>query len=414
MIEKTKKYLAIILSVVMVCSISILLPDNHQKHITASVDLADDTEVEETTGDGIFEPEETTTLGEGITPEEITTELETEEPAQPKEDINNAQIQIETQEVYTYTGAEIKPKVIVVYDEFTLSSDTDYTVMYENNINVGTAKINITGIGQYEGTVTKEFTITQKDLTDSDITVDASNLGTFAFNGKDRTPIVTIKYNGKVLNPMADFTVKYSNNFYPGTATVTLEGIDNFKGQVVKTFKITKTPIGNVTIRTSFNTAKQLVVTVNNGSYGMTKGKDYTYTAVTDSLGNITITFQGLGSNYTGTYVVKIAADDNPNKPVPPTVKRTAFKKAKNIKSKKIKITWKKISGAAGYEIAYSTNKNFKKKKTTTITKKTNKYIIKKLKLKTKYYIRVRAYKVFNGKNYYGNWSKKAKIKVKK
>lgn len=336
-------------------------------------------------------------------------------PNRPKVEISESK----EGQTYKYTGSEIRPDVDVRFSGNTLVQDTDYTVSYEDNINAGTAKVKVVGIGKYEGVINDvyNFEIGQKDLSDSDVVADESNLKTaLEFNGKDRTPIVILSFNGKQLNVNADYTTKYENNFYPGTATVTIIGIGNFKGQIVKKFTIIKKPIGNVTIRTSFDAAKQLVITVNNGSYKMTKDKDYTYTVVTDAEGNITITFTGLAPNYSGTYVKKIAAADNPNRPVPPTVKKTKIKKVKNTKGKKVKLSWKKISGASGYQIKYSTTKKFKKKKTKTktIKKNTAKYTIKKLKKKTKYYIKVRAYKVYNGKPYYGKWSKKKSVTINK
>jgi len=56
---------------------------------------------------------------------------------------------------YLFTGKEIKP---VVTSE-TYVKDEDYTVTYENNIESGTAKVIITGINDYSGTITKEFEI---------------------------------------------------------------------------------------------------------------------------------------------------------------------------------------------------------------------------------------------------------------
>ena len=60
-----------------------------------------------------------------------------------------------------------------------------------------------------------------------------------------------------------------------------IKGIDGYTGQITKEFQIVKKEIGNVTIRTEFEN-KQLKITVNNGSYAMTKGTDYDYTVETD------------------------------------------------------------------------------------------------------------------------------------
>lgn len=92
---------------------------------------------------------------------------------------------------------------------------------------------------------------------------------------------------------------------------------------------------------------------------------------------------------------------------------KTKIKSIKNIKTKKIKLTWKKIKDVKGYQIRYATNKKFKKAKIKTVKKNTTKVTLKKLK-KKKYYIQVRAYRVVNGKKVVGKWSKRRSIKVKK
>lgn len=90
-------------------------------------------------------------------------------------------------------------------------------------------------------------------------------------------------------------------------------------------------------------------------------------------------------------------------------------------KKKSFKYEIKSVSKAAGYQIQYSLNKKFKKaKKYKTKTKsikasnkKTVKGTIKKLKKKKKYYVRVRAYKILNGKKLYCKWSSREKVKTK-
>ena len=94
--------------------------------------------------------------------------------------------------------------------------------------------------------------------------------------------------------------------------------------------------------------------------------------------------------------------------------KSTNTKKIKAAK-KAISVTWKKVSGVKGYQIQVATDKKFKKnKKTVTIKKqKTTKTTVKKLKAKKKYYVRVRTYKIVNGKKVYSSWSKVKSVKAK-
>ena len=59
----------------------------------------------------------------------------------------------------TYDGTAHKPDVIVAWLENKLKEGTDYTLSYSNNVNAGTAKVTITGIGKYTGSVTTSFEI---------------------------------------------------------------------------------------------------------------------------------------------------------------------------------------------------------------------------------------------------------------
>ena len=88
------------------------------------------------------------------------------------------------------------------------------------------------------------------------------------------------------------------------------------------------------------------------------------------------------------------------------------LKKVKKSKTCKVTLSWKKVTGAKGYQLQYALNKKFKKKKS--IQTKKTKYTIKKLKKKKTYYIRVRAYKMNGRKKVYGKWSKVKKVKIKK
>lgn len=94
--------------------------------------------------------------------------------------------------------------------------------------------------------------------------------------------------------------------------------------------------------------------------------------------------------------------------------KKTSIKKLSKGK-KKFTVTWAKVSGVKGYQIQYSSDKKFKKNnKSVTVTKqKTTKATVKKLKSKKKYYVRVRTYKMVNGKKIYSSWSKVKSVKTK-
>ena len=95
-------------------------------------------------------------------------------------------------------------------------------------------------------------------------------------------------------------------------------------------------------------------------------------------------------------------------------VAKASLTSAKNSKSKQILLKYKKVSGAKGYEISYSTDKKFKKAVTKKNTAKTS-YTISKLKKGKTYYVRIRAYKIDStGKKVYGKYSSVKKAKVSK
>ena len=159
--------------------------------------------------------------------------LETAEiPALSRISISKASVTLSTS-TYAYDGKAKKPGVTVKLNGKTLKNGTDYTVSYSNNTKVGTAKVTITGKGNYTGLVSKTYSIKNnfKKAT-------VSGISTKAFTGKNITQSITVKYNGKTLKNGTDYTVSYSNNKNIGTATVKITGKGSYTGTITKTFKI--------------------------------------------------------------------------------------------------------------------------------------------------------------------------------
>ncbi len=131
-------------------------------------------------------------------------------------------------------------------------------------------------------------------------------------------------------------------------------------------------------------------VTVKNGSKKLKKGKDYTLSYKNNTkIGTATVVVTGKGS-YTGskTLTFKIV----PGKPVL-TV---------SAKDKTTSISWKKVTGAKGYELYYSeSGGSFKKLTSTTKTS----YSTTKLDTRKSYQFKARAYAKVNGKTVYGSYS---------
>lgn len=138
---------------------------------------------------------------------------------------------------YGYTGEEWKPEVAVSFNDAALTADTDYTVSYENNINAGTAKIIITGIGDhFTGSTEKTFTINSAEISGCTF----APIADVTYNTKAHTPEVTVAISGRTLEADKDYTVSYASNVNAGTATVTVTGKGNFTGSANTTFTIAK------------------------------------------------------------------------------------------------------------------------------------------------------------------------------
>jgi len=157
-------------------------------------------------------------------------------------DLSKGTISFVSNETVIYTGKPITPEEIVLVDDKKLTRDQDYTMSYENNTNVGTAKAIATGKGNYTGTASKTFTITEAeqeaiDLSQATITLKKTR---YEYNGKAKKPGVTVVLDGKTLQKDVDYTVTYENNVNAGKAGVTVTGKGAYKGSAKKKFTILK------------------------------------------------------------------------------------------------------------------------------------------------------------------------------
>lgn len=201
----------------------------------------------------------------------------------------------------TYTGSLIAPNITVSCNDVELVKNTDYTVSYSNNKNVGTATISITGIGDYTGTITKNFNIVARDI--SDTTIGSIPNQTYTGNSISALPVIT--YNGATLTKGTDYTLTYSNNVNVGTGTVTITGKGNFKGTTSKTFSISAramsdTSVANISSQTYTGNVISPLPTITYNNKTLKKDTDYTL-SYSDNInaGTATITITGKG-NFTG------------------------------------------------------------------------------------------------------------------
>lgn len=167
----------------------------------------------------------------------------------------------------TYDGTE---KTLTTYNETTnpdgykvtlgtriLQKDVDYTVSYYNNVNAGTAIINVTGTGNYTGNLSGNFTISPYDLstggTDVDLTVSNAS-----YSGTPVTPDVTLTVRADGATPIeltsgTDYTAAFSNNINVGNSAVArITGIQNFTGTITQNFSVVPRAIISSSIRYKF------------------------------------------------------------------------------------------------------------------------------------------------------------------
>lgn len=144
-----------------------------------------------------------------------------------------------------YDGSKQEPDIAVKRDGRYLDSWFDYDVAYSNNVNAGTATAKITGKGAYKGTVTKQFKIQPRNISDRWVGVKLSKTR-LVYTGKVLKPSVTVSIEGeRVLNKAKKskkgFKITYSKKSPKkiGKYTVTIKGTGNYKGTVKKTFWIT-------------------------------------------------------------------------------------------------------------------------------------------------------------------------------
>ncbi|MBD5513937.1 MAG: hypothetical protein HDR06_04590 [Lachnospiraceae bacterium] len=108
---------------------------------------------------------------------------------------------------YIYTGAAIKPEIMVYFGDKLLEVKKDYTAAYKNNTNAGKATVTVTGKGNFKGNDTATFEIKKKDISDADISAADVFAIINAKGDKVTNPKVTVKYGKKTLGNNNDYKV---------------------------------------------------------------------------------------------------------------------------------------------------------------------------------------------------------------
>ncbi len=138
-----------------------------------------------------------------------------------------------------YTGSAVEPAFSVTYGKVTLSEGTDYTAAYSNNVEVGTATVILTGIGDYAGTKKVTFRINGISLKKAEVYA----LQDKTYDGSEQKQNVSVGLNHTILEEGKDYEVSYANNINAGAASIIITGKGAYTGNVKKTFKIFQYPI---------------------------------------------------------------------------------------------------------------------------------------------------------------------------
>ncbi len=280
----------------------------------------------------------TTTKGEGSYSISNVSVVETS-----KTSIEGAAVTLGTDTV-TYSGEAQTPDVTrVILNNTTLTENTDYTVSYENNVNVGTATVIVTGAGEnYNGSVTKTFTIEKKPVTVSGITArDKTYNGTTAaildcstavldgVSDKDKDTLIVRSATGTFADANAeeDKVVTISDIALGGTSAgnYVLAGIgqQTETNAAIKPKKVMLSWSGNTSLTYNGN-EQSVTATVKNavGSDSFTLAYENSgtntnkatevgnYTATVTALGNDNYTLEGAGSVSKEWSIGYLAAED--------------------------------------------------------------------------------------------------------
>lgn len=340
-----------------------------------------------------------------------------------------------------YQGYDVAPSVTVTNGGTVLTEGTDYTVTYQNNSGIGTATVNVFGAGVYDGYInlTKTFNIVPDTVQNMQISKAGTNtvdLSWSPVSGADGYTVQILK-NGKWVS-VGNFvgTSAQISGLLPGSvnyvhiAAYASSNGKTYIGNYNTAVKI-ETTVGAINPRVSayannFVTLTWDKQTAANGyevfKYNASSKKYVLYKNITNPNTN-TCKVTGLASNNKYSFKVRAYQIDDSEKTYAPfgtvvsqytSIAKSNLNSAKSTSKKKIKASWSKVGGASGYQVMWSTYKNFSKNyKTKSVKAKYSSKTVTTAQSKRVYYVRVRAYKIVSGKKVYSQWSNTKKVKTK-
>ena len=158
---------------------------------------------------------------------------------------------ITAQDISVVENGKVQKKAPVVkWGKKTLAAKTDYTINYKDGgfKEPGRYTIELTGKGNYTGTITLVETITDRktEVLMSKATV--SQIKDQVYTGAELTPMIVVKMGKKTLQQNQDYELEYRNNVGVGTATVSIKGLGIYKGVKQVSFNITGISMSKVRV----------------------------------------------------------------------------------------------------------------------------------------------------------------------
>lgn len=199
-----------------------------------------------------------------------------------------------------FTGEQVRPDVVVSYGNYQFINNSDYTLSFKDNVNIGTASVVVTGKNHLSGSRTVTFPIEKADISNTEIAVKNAT-----FTGSAIKSGVDVRLGNVTLKEGTHYTLSYKNNVIAGTAQVTISGKGSLEGAVTKSFTIAKADISKASISANGTYAPDGVKIGINAKFGnyTLKSSDYSFTAPT-AAGEQTLTISG-NDNFSGKTTVK-------------------------------------------------------------------------------------------------------------
>lgn len=334
-----------------------------------------------------------------------------------------------------YTGAPITPEPLVIYGDTVLVKGIDYDLIYTNNLYVGTGIIEAVGKNAYQGYYAKyRFKIvpqsvegltylsaTKESLTYSwTPAVGATAYKVYGVNNtKGNSFSKTVYANYAVLEHLTQdnsYTIKVS------------AGIPTADGNIMwgaYSDPVTSTTAGGSITGLKVKSKSDTAIRVSwNKKYGVDGYAIYQYNEKRKHYDRVgTASANATSYKITGlkpgkAYKFRVGPIKSGIVGEKIYVKgltrpsKVSIKSVKNSSKRKATVYFK-TNGAAGYQIQWSTKKNFSSDRKTVTFGRTSKKTIKTAKSKKRYYFRVRAYTKLGSEKIYGSWSSTKSVYIK-